>query len=132
MRKNLKSIKKKRSYSEDFKKQLVKEFETGKFSVPELEKLHQISNSSIYSWIYKYSNFNSKGYRIVENKTSSTKKIEELEQKIKDLEAMVGRKQIKIDYLETMMQVAKQELDIDIKKNFSTPQSEYSKQGKKK
>lgn len=132
MRKNLKSIKKKRSYSEDFKKQLVKEFETGKFSVPELEKLHQISNSSIYSWIYKYSNFNSKGYRIVENKTSSTKKIKELEQKIKDLEAMVGRKQIKIDYLETMMQVAKQELDIDIKKNFSTPQSEYSKQGKKK
>lgn len=127
MRKNLKSIKKKRSYSEDFKKQLVEEFETGKFSVPELEKLHQISNSSIYSWIYKYSNFNSKGYRIVENKTSSTKKIKELEQQIKDLEAMVGRKQIKIDYLETMMQLAKQELDIDIKKNFFTPQSQERK-----
>lgn len=127
MRKNLKSIKKKRSYSKDFKKQLVEEFETGKFSVPELEKLHQISNSSIYSWIYKYSNFNSKGYRIVENKTSSTKKIKELEQQIKDLEAMVGRKQIKIDYLETMMQLAKQELDIDIKKNFFTPQSQERK-----
>ena len=48
---------------------------------------------------------------------------EELEQKVKELELAVGQKQIKIDYLEKMIDIAKEELDIDIKKNFSTPQS---------
>lgn len=132
MKANYVKIRKKRSYSEDFKKKLVEDYESGKFSVYELEKLHGISNASIYSWIYKYSNINKKGYRVVEMKESSSKKIKELQAKIKELESAVGRKQIEIDYLETMMEVAKEELDIDIKKNFGTPQSGNSKKGKKK
>ena len=49
--------------------------------------------------------------------------MKELEARIKELESAVGRKQMKIDYLEKMMEIAKEELDIDIKKNFATPQS---------
>ena len=123
MKANIKQIKKKRVFSEDFKKDLVKDFETGQYSVPQLEKLHGISNSLLYKWIYKYSTFNQKGYRMVEKKHSSKAKVKDLENKIKDLEAMLGRKQIKIDFLETMIEVAKDELDIDIEKKYSTPQS---------
>jgi len=126
MKANLKNIRKNRKFSDEFKKQIVSEFESGKFSVPELEKIHKIGNSSIYSWIYKFSTFNEKGYRIVEMKESSTKKLKDLEHKVKELEAMVGRKQIMIDYLETMMEVAKTELNVDIKKNYSTQQSTKS------
>lgn len=127
MKANIKNIRKIRRYSEEFKKDLVNDFESGKLSVPQLERLHGICNASIYRWIYKYSTFNEKGYRIVENQSSSEKKLKDLEQKVKDLEASLGRKQIMIDYLETMMEVAKTELNIDIKKNFSTPQSKKSK-----
>lgn len=132
MKTNVRSVRKQRRYSEEFKKSIVQEFESGKISVPQLERLHGVSNQSIYEWIYKYSNFNEKGYRVVEHKKSSQAKIKELEKKIKELESAVGRKQIKIDYLETMMEAAKDELNIDIKKNFSTPHSKGSSKGEKK
>ncbi len=45
---------------------------------------------------------------------------ESTSKKAKQLEGMVGQKQIKIDYLEKMMEIAKQELKIDIKKIFAT------------
>jgi predicted RNase H-like nuclease (RuvC/YqgF family) len=93
----------------------------------ELERLHGVTNNSIYKWIYKYSTFSEKGYRIVEMKQSSQKKVKELQARIKELESMVGRKQIKIDYLEKMIELAKDELAIDIKKNYNTPQSAGSK-----
>lgn len=126
MKANLNTIRKRRKYSESFKKQLVKDFESGQFSVLELEKLHGIPGTSIYRWIYKFSTFNQKGYRIVEHNSSSQKKVKELESKIKELEAILGRKQIQIDYLETMMEVAKDQLGIDIKKNYATPPSKGS------
>lgn len=130
MKANLRQLKKHRVYSEAFKKELVNDFESGKFSVAQLERLHGISNVSIYKWIYKYSTFNEKGYRVVEHKKSSQNKVKELERQVKELQAALGRKQIQIDYLETMMEVAKEELDIDIKKNFGTPQSRNSAKNK--
>jgi len=126
MKVNSRSIRKQRKYSEEFKKQIVRDFESGRYSVVELSKLHGVSHQNIYNWIYTYSTFNTKGYRVVEHKASSAKKVKELEATIKDLEARLGRKQIMIDYLETMMEVAKEELDIDIKKNYATPPSRSS------
>lgn len=130
MKANLRSIQKRRVYSEEFKRQLVTDYESGNFSVLQLEKLYGVSNQTIYDWIYKYSTFNRKGYRIVEHKQSSQKKLKELERKVKELEAALGRKQITIDYLEEMIKVAKEELSIDIKKNYSTPQSKSSVKNK--
>jgi transposase len=116
-------IKKHRLFSEEFKRGLVKEFESGSLSVQQLSKLYQVSTTSIYKWIYNFSTFNQKGSRIVEMKDSSTAKLKEMEQRIKDLERAVGQKQIKIDYLEKMIDIAKTDLDIDIKKNYNTSQS---------
>lgn len=126
MKAQLNVIRKKRKYSEEFKRQVVSDFESGKFSVLQLERLHGIVNVNIYNWIYKYSTFNAKGYRIVENNKSSNEKLKELEAKVKELESALGRKQIMIDYLEQMMVVAKDELGIDIKKNYNTPPSKGS------
>lgn|SRR5690606_25993252 len=132
MKANVGSIRKHRKYSIEFKKRIVSDFESGKYSVPQLEKLHGIGNGSIYAWIYKFSTFNEKGFRIVEMKESSSKKMKELEARVKELEGTVGRKQIMIDYLEKMIEVARDELDIDIKKNFGTPRSTGSgKTGKR-
>lgn len=132
MKANLRKIQKRRVYSEDFKKEIVSLFESGKFSVAQLEKLYGIKNQIIYQWIYKFSTFNEKGYRVVEMKESSIDKLKQLEQKIKELEQIVGQKQIKIDYLEKMIDIAKDDLNIDIKKNYNTPQSTGSESIKKK
>ena len=132
MKANVRSIRKHRKYSIEFKKRIVSDFESGKYSVSQLEKLHGVGNPTIYSWIYKFSTFNEQGFRIIEMKDSSNKKMKELEARVKELERTVGRKQIMIDYLEKMMEIAKDELDIDIKKNFGTPQSTGSGKTNKK
>ena len=131
MKANLRSIRKQRRYSEELKKQIVSEFESGKFSVLQLGKLYGIKFQLIYHWIYKYSTFNEKGYRVVEMKDSSTKKLKELEARIKELEGIVGRKQIRIDYLEKLIELAGEDYDIDLKKNSDTPQSTGSSKTKK-
>jgi transposase len=130
MKANVRLIRKHRKFSEEFKKKLVKEYEKGMYSVPQLGMLHMIDCRSIYDWIYKYSTFNEKGTRIIEMKESSSQKVKDLEKRIKELERTVGLKQIKIDYLDKMIEIAKDELDIDIKKNFDTLQSPGSEKTK--
>jgi len=132
MKPNVRLLRKSRQYSEEFKKQVVADFESGELSVRQLSKLHGIANPVIYRWIYKFSTFNEKGFRVVEMEDSSGKKMKEMEARIKELEAALGRKQIQVEYFEKMIELAKTELDIDIKKNYSTPQSTGSGKTKKK
>lgn len=132
MKANIKQIRKPRHFTEEFKKTIVHLFESGKFSVSQLSRLYSLSPANIYNWIYKYSNFNESGIRVIEMKESSINKLKELEKKVKELEQIVGQKQIKIDYLEKMIDIAKDDLDIDIKKNYNTLQSNGSDVTKKK
>ena len=120
---SIRKLKSKRRYTEEFKRRVVNEFESGRYSVLQLSRLYGIPGSGIYLWIYKYSNFNEKGVRIVEMKDSSAAKLKALEQKLSEMERLIGQKQIKIDYLEKMIDIARTELDIDIKKNYGTPPS---------
>jgi transposase-like protein len=120
---NLRNVKR---YSEEFKRALVNEYESGKFSVMELSRLYQVSFQGLYSWIYRYSTYNKKKVTIVEMSESSTKKLKDMELRIKELERIVGQKQIKIDYLEKMIELASEQYQVDIKKNFNTPQSSVS------
>ena len=66
MKANVQLVQKRRHFSEEFKRTFVKEFESGRFSVDQLSKLHTIQPEVIYNWIYHFSQFNLKGARIVE------------------------------------------------------------------
>lgn len=121
-----------RRFSDEFKRKLVEDFEKGVMSVCQMERHYGISNNLIYNWIYKYSTHNEKNVRIVEMKDSQTHRVKELEDKVKELERAVGRKQMKIDFLEKMIDMAKEAYSIDIKKNFDTPPSGGSKPTGKK
>ena len=109
-----------RVFSEEFKKARVLDYEKGQQTVQELCTLFQLRHSVVYRWIRKYSIYNQKKVRIVEMEESSSKKIKELQARIKELERMVGLKQINIEFLEKLIELAQEELNIDIKKNFST------------
>mgnify|MGYP007108819566 CR=1 FL=1 len=58
---------------------------------------------------------------VVESK-SDTRKLLHLKEHIKELEQLIGQKQIKIDFLEKMIELAQEEYGIDIKKKVSTKQ----------
>lgn len=117
------TVKSSRIFTEDFKKCCVKEYESGQFSVLELSKLYQIQAVVIYRWIYKYSAYNKRRIRVVEMADSSKQKLKEMQKRISDLERIVGQKQLNIDFLEKMIELAKAQYGIDIKKNSDTPPS---------
>lgn len=131
MRAKVTEIRKRRQYSEEFKKGIVNSFERGEFSVLQLSKLYGIGNPTIYNWVYKFSTFNEKGCRIVEMKDSQQNKLKELSNKVKELEQIVGQKQIAIDYLEKMIELAQTDLNIDLKKNYNSKPSVGSNVTKK-
>jgi len=120
-----------RIFAEDFKKTCVKEYESGQFSVLELSKLYQIQCAVIYRWIYKFSSYNKKGLKVVEMSDSSKKKLKELHVRIQELERIVGQKQLNIDFLEKMIEIAKEHYGIDIKKNSDTSLSTGSEKTSK-
>ena len=130
--KKVKRLRVKRRYSEDFKQARVKEYESGEFTVIELGKLYSISPQIIYRWIYKLSKLNKKKVVIVESKDSSTKKLKDYQQRIDELERIVGQKQLKIDYLQKLFELAESDLGFDLKKNIgSLPSDGITKQIKR-
>jgi transposase-like protein len=116
-------LKKRRIFNESFRRARVKEYESGQLSVLEISRLYGINPQTVYLWIYKYSVYNKKSLKIVEEKDSGTRRVKQLQERIKELEQIIGKKQIRIDYLEKMIEIAKEELGIDIKKNYDTPRS---------
>jgi transposase-like protein len=120
-----------RAYSEEFKKSCVKDYETGQFSVNELAKLYHIQQTIIYRWIYQYSKYNKRKVKIVEMANSSKLKVKELHKRIEELERIVGQKQLNIDFLEKMIELATDQYGIEIKKNFDTPPSTGSEKTSK-
>ena len=116
MLKTGKRIRRRRNFSEDFKLKIVKEYESGEFSVVEMTKIYDISYQTIYNWIYKYSKYNKQSIQVVEMKDSQAHKMKQMEARIKELEQAVGQKQMNIDYLEKMIDLAKEHYGIDIKK----------------
>jgi hypothetical protein len=57
--------------------------------------------------------------QVVESK-SDTKKIQFLESRIKELERIVGQKQILIEFQDKMMEIAEQTYEVDIKKKLGS------------
>ncbi len=127
MLKDGRRIHRRRVFSEDFKLKIVREYESGQHSVYEMKTIYDIAPVTIYNWIYKYSKYNKKSIQVVEMKDSQLDKIKRLEARVKELERAVGQKQMNIDYLEKMIELAKEHYDIDIKKNSNNQHSGGSK-----
>ena len=121
-----------RYFGEKFKKDVVRKIERNELSVLEVSILYEVSRTSVYKWVYKYSNLYKKGLKQVIEPMSSTKKIKDLQSRIKELEQIVGQKQIKLDYFEKLIEISESDYNIDIlKKKDSKPSSGSGKTVKK-
>lgn len=113
-------LRRQRTFSEQVRRKVVKEFRSGTFTVKDLSELYQVSKTSIYRWIYKYSPADQPKLTVVEMPESADQKLKELKNKIAKLERALGQKQIKVDFLEKMIELAEKEYDLDLKKSSSS------------
>ena len=108
-----------RYFSEDFKREKVSEIDRNIIGISEVCREYQVSRAAVYKWIYKYSQMRKKGIRQVIEPESEAKKLESLRKQIKELERIIGEKQIKLDFQEKMIELAEKAYKVDIKKKFS-------------
>jgi transposase len=107
---------KNRYFSEELKQKLVREIEQNLITISDVSREYQVRRWSIYKWIHKYSSMRKKAVKMVVESKSLTKQLTGLKAKIKELEQLVGQKQITIEYLEKMIELAEKDMGIDIKK----------------
>jgi len=93
-----KEERRKRSFSEEFKRQKVKEIERKQTSVLEVSKAYQVRANNVCKWIEKYTIKDKNGERLVVEMESETKRVLALLQKVAELERLAGQKQIMIDF----------------------------------
>jgi transposase-like protein len=112
-----------RYFSEGFKRSKIEEVEKNLTTVWEISKEYQVSRVAVYKWIYKYSKMRKKGVRQVIEIESDTRKLIGLNEKIRELERIIGQKQVLLDFHEKMIELAEQEYMVDIKKKFGSKPS---------
>jgi transposase-like protein len=109
-----------RYFSEDFRKEKVREIEKGLSSVREVSKAYGVSGAAIYKWIYRYSMERKKSIRVVVEKRSSTVKLLELKERLRELEQIIGQKQLLLDFQEKLLELASDEVGYDLKKKYGS------------
>jgi transposase len=115
-----------RSFSEDFKRQKVRELEQKITTISEICKQYEVSKQAVRKWLIKYSTSYCIGIRTIVESESDTKKLLELQKKIAALERLVGQKQIQLDFTNKMIELAEEHYGIDIKKKFENKLSSGS------
>lgn len=110
-------------YSETFKWQVVQEVLSGKLTKEEARIAYGIkSNCAILYWMRKYSG--NEDYRNTHSLTNNlaqmhnSKEQQKLKDRIKQLEEELKRANLRADLWQTMIEVAEQQLKIDIKKKY--------------
>jgi len=109
-----------RSFSEEFKIKKIRELEKNITSVSDICKTYSVSRSSVYKWIYKYSAMAKKQVKQVVEAKSDTQKIKALQERIKELERIVGQKQLLIEFKDKMIEIAEATYNVDIKKKVGS------------
>lgn len=106
-----------RIFSTEFKKAKVKDLVARRITIRELSKLYGVSRTSIYNWIYLYSE-TEKGTKTVVQMESEEHKTKLLLQRLAEYERIIGQKQMQIDLLEKGYELASEEFGYDLKKKY--------------
>jgi len=125
-----KAIRTRLVFTEEIRKTVVRDIEKGKCSVSQASRELQVSPTSIYRWLYRYSLYLQKERILVVENKSEAYRSAELLKRIKELESALGRKQMEIDLLNKVIELASKEQNIDLKKNILnrlSSGSEYTK-----
>ena len=117
--KSSRTVKLRRHFSEEVKREVVKKIECYELSAAQASREYEVSPTTIYQWMYRYSVHLKKGNIVIVEKKSITRKVEEFKQRIAELERIVGQKQLEIDVLNKTLEIGSSEAGYDIKKKYS-------------
>jgi transposase-like protein len=109
-----------RVFSVELKKKLVEQIETKKLKVRDVVNLYKVTDTSVYKWLRQYSTTIAQETTMVVESESQESKTTKLLQHIAELEQNVGKKQLKIEFLEKVLDICSEELGYDVKKKYST------------
>lgn len=111
-----------RQFSDDFKLSVVEEYLTGSFSLSSLCKKYSLCRSVLYCWIRTFAPEYELNPSIMAKKDTESEKIAELKKVLRQKELELKREKMRADFYETMVTVASEQLDIDIRKKVGTKQ----------
>ena len=106
-----------RTFSTAFKKEKVDLLDSGQLTVKELSDIYEVSQTAIYNWKKKFSRLDQSEQIVVGKISEQTKNIELLK-RIRELERIVGKKQLELDYYKTALEVLSEEEGEDLLKKY--------------
>lgn len=125
-------------YSEEFKWRVVQQVLSGNLTKEEARKAYGIaSNCAILYWMRQFSGNNNyrEGGEVSLKKANiaEMKDLNKKDQRIQELEEELKRERVRGDLWQKVVELAEDELDIDIRKKYGAKQSipSKSKKGKK-
>jgi len=104
-----------RCFSEAFKREKVQQILEKQVTVYQISDLYKVSRSSVYKWIYKYSDLKPGTVTVVQME-SEEQKTKMLLNRVAELERVIGQKQLQLDLHEKVFELIKEELGFDAKK----------------
>lgn len=115
-----------RSYPEDVKRRIVLEINSGRISQRGAERLYCINRRTLDKWITQISllplESKVKPSNLM-NETSENEQVKLMSKQIKELQKALANAQLKIDGLQTLIEVSEQELKIKIRKKLGAKRS---------
>lgn len=106
-----------RVFSEGFKRDKVRLYETGKMTVSQMSRLYDISETGLYKWIDKY-RLTPRSQRIVIETDSDYLELLGLQKRVENMERLIGNQQILLDYKSSLLKAASEHYEEDIEKKF--------------
>lgn len=124
---SLKQVKRGNRYPDEFKRKLAQEYLSGRFSYAVAAEEYGLKDKSVVREFVKW--YRKKCELSLINESMPMKKVKpspeelNLEERIKQLEADLRMSKLKVEALETMIDIAEDQLKIDIRKKSGTQRS---------
>jgi len=119
-----------RVFTEDARKAILKEIQDG-LSKAEASRKYNISLTSIYNWLEKYSSSYKKKSKHVIQSTKEANSYKEFQKELNQAYELLGRSQMEVMFLTKLVESISEEYHIDFKKKYDITLSNGSKKTKK-
>ena len=124
----IKKVKRQNRYPNELKRKVAQEYLSGRFSYAVAAEEYGLANRSVVREFVKWYRRTTELSRTIEvetmAKSKSTNPAEvDLQKRIKELEAQLRMTNLKVEALETMIDIAEEQLHIDIRKKSGSQRS---------
>lgn len=104
-----------RRFSEEFRRAQVALYESGKISITDICRLHHVKRDSVMRWVIRFGNKPRKE-KIVVSFGSELDRLREMEKEIKKLLGIIGKQQVELLYQRSLIDIARNKLGEDFEK----------------